>query len=133
MWITSGGKKTGAAVLARTSCQSGRFRLQSFWSRRLNFAFGLFEMGHGESVDALRITISSSVRSLSVPSVASPSPSEPITDLISAANAFCANNEEDVRVPMALKNLAANALEPNLRASRRSTFAGSNIVCALER
>src|SRR5215212_10945166 len=53
----SGGKYVGAAVDARTSCQSGRSRLQarpvSRRDARLYFAFGLFESGHGESVVAL--------------------------------------------------------------------------------
>src|SRR6266850_5714633 len=60
-WIGCGGKYVGAAVLARTSCQSSRSRLQSPSVRALYLASGLLETGHGESVVAFRITRSSSV------------------------------------------------------------------------
>src|SRR5688572_22295280 len=71
---TSGGKKTGAAVLARTNCHNGKFRLQSFRARSLYLANGLFEIGHGESVVALRIIIINTLRSFGSPSsVVSPS------------------------------------------------------------
>ena len=58
-------------MLARTNCQSGRFRLQSARVQSLYFAHGLFDTGQGESVDALRRTIISSVFSLSLPRVVS--------------------------------------------------------------
>src|SRR5437660_484074 len=48
----------GAAVLARTSCQSGIQRLQSGRDGPLYFANGLLLMGHGESVETLRVTTS---------------------------------------------------------------------------
>ena len=70
-FTTSGGKNVGAAVLARTSCQSGKFRLQSPRVNWLYLAPGLFVSGQGESVVALRITIISSVRSFGLPSVVS--------------------------------------------------------------
>src|SRR5436305_3590205 len=53
---TSGGKKIGAAVLARTSCQRGICKLQSLRSRWLYLASGLLETGQGESVVTLRVT-----------------------------------------------------------------------------
>src|SRR5215203_4530421 len=56
---TSGAKKTGAAVLARTSCQSGILRLLSSRERSLYFARGLLLIGQGESVVTLRVTTSS--------------------------------------------------------------------------
>src|SRR5918995_6697883 len=56
---TSGEKKTGAAVLARTSCQSGILRLQSGRDSSLYFASGLLLIGQGESVVTLRVTTSS--------------------------------------------------------------------------
>src|SRR5215831_10157401 len=48
----------GAAVLARTSCQSGIQRLQSPRCGRLYWAKGLLLIGHGESVVTLRDTTS---------------------------------------------------------------------------
>jgi hypothetical protein len=69
---TSGGKKVGAAVLARTSCHSGRRKLLSFRPVWLYFANGLLLIGQGESVLAFRITIISSVRKPGLPSVGSP-------------------------------------------------------------
>src|SRR5262249_49029330 len=68
-WTTSGGKYVGAAVLARTSCHSGSWRLQSSKVVALNFAPGLFERGQGESVVALRRISSSRVCNLSLPRV----------------------------------------------------------------
>src|SRR5947209_202545 len=65
----SGGKYVGAAVLARTNCQSGRSALQSGRPRALYFAKGLLLIGHGESVVTFRITMSRSVLSAAVPSV----------------------------------------------------------------
>src|SRR5215475_2221038 len=56
--MTSGGKYVGAAVLARTSCHSARFVLQAGWPGSLYLANGLLEIGHGESVVALRMTSS---------------------------------------------------------------------------
>src|ERR1044071_5339877 len=56
---TSGGKKTGAAVLARTSCQSGICEFRSGRSGALYFANGLLLIGHGESVVTLRVTTNS--------------------------------------------------------------------------
>src|ERR1039457_423282 len=52
----SGGKYTGAAELARTSCQRGIRRLQSGRPGSLYFASGLLPIGHGESVVTLRVT-----------------------------------------------------------------------------
>src|SRR5260370_31204876 len=69
--ITSGEKYVGAAVLARTSCHSGKFRLFAGCFSSLYFANGLFEIGHGESVVALRITRSSSDLMPGEPSVVS--------------------------------------------------------------
>src|SRR5215208_1656166 len=59
---TSGGKNTGAAVLARTSFQSGMSRLQSARSGSLYLANGLELIGHAESVVALRVTTTSTQR-----------------------------------------------------------------------
>src|SRR5215211_3427968 len=56
---TSGAKKTGAAVLARTSCQSGMLRLLSAREGTLYFARGLLLIGQGESVVTFRATTSS--------------------------------------------------------------------------
>ena len=70
-FTVSGGKYTGAAVLARTSCHRGSRRLESSRARSLYFAPGLFDTGQGESVVAFRITTISSVVSLSLPSVVS--------------------------------------------------------------
>lgn len=67
---TSGAKKVGAAVLARTSCHRGRSRFEPL-STRLNVASGLLLRHHGEFVEALRSTSISSVRSRSLPSVVS--------------------------------------------------------------
>src|SRR5688500_5341703 len=67
----SGGKNVGAAVLARTTCQSGRSRLQSGRDRSLYLPFEQFESGHGESVDAFCRTQRSSVRKRSPPNVVS--------------------------------------------------------------
>src|SRR5437868_5425255 len=87
MWITSGGKYVGAAVLARTSCQTGNFRLQPGRVRSLYFAAGLLVNGHGESVVALRSTIMSNVCSLSEPSVvSSPITSRSISVSLSLSN-----------------------------------------------
>ena len=66
---TSGGKYVGAAVLARTSRQSGSSRLQSGRAGSLYLAYGLLDTGQGESVVALRRTTMSRVRSLSEPSL----------------------------------------------------------------
>src|SRR6185295_19720040 len=68
---TSGGKNTGAAVLARTSCQSGICVLRSGRSGALYFAYGLVLMGHGESVETLRVTTSNRHLSLSESSIVS--------------------------------------------------------------
>src|SRR5262245_759177 len=57
--ITSGGKNTGAAVLARTIFHWGMHRLQSGRSGPLYFAQGLLLIGHAESVVALRVTTTS--------------------------------------------------------------------------
>src|SRR5574340_493661 len=57
-WRTSGGKKTGAAVLARTSCQRGIWRLQSSREGSLYVASGLELMGQGESVVTFLVTTS---------------------------------------------------------------------------
>ena len=67
---TSGGKKVGAAVLARSSCHKGRCRLQSLRCGWLYLARGLLHTGHGESVLWLRITIISRLRRPVLPSVA---------------------------------------------------------------
>src|ERR1044072_1330177 len=68
---TSGGKNTGAALLARTGCQRGIFLLSSGRSGALYFAYGLLLMGHGESVVTLRVTTSNKHLSLSELSVVS--------------------------------------------------------------
>src|ERR1044072_9785036 len=68
---TSGGKNTGAAVLARTSCQSGICVFRSARSGALYFAYGLVLMGQGESVVTLRVTTSNRHFSLSEARVAS--------------------------------------------------------------
>ena len=47
----------GAAVLARISCHSGKFRLQSLRDLSLYLAKGLLEISQGESVLWFRITI----------------------------------------------------------------------------
>src|SRR5216117_777998 len=80
--ITSGEKKVGAAVLARTNCHSGNSRLFAGCALSLYLANGLFETGHGESVVALRITRSSSDLILAEPSVVS-SPKTPLSCLAS--------------------------------------------------
>src|SRR6476660_6721337 len=84
--MISGGKKTGAAVLARTSCQSGIRRLQSERPGSLYLADGLLLIGHAESVVAFRVTTTrrqarlAGARSVSAPNVrrsvcaSSPSP-----------------------------------------------------------
>ena len=56
-------------MLARTSCHSGKFRLQSGRAGSLYLALGLLLSGHGESVVALRSTTISSVLSSSSPKV----------------------------------------------------------------
>src|SRR5215217_4587098 len=72
---TSGGKNTGAALLARTICHSGMFRLQSGRDRSLYVANGLELIGQAESVVALRVTTTSrqrrcsGLRSVSRPNV----------------------------------------------------------------
>src|ERR1044072_6796474 len=68
---TSGGKNTGAAVLARTSCQSGIWLFRSGRLGSLYFALGLLLMGHGESVVTLRVTTSNKHFSSSEASVVS--------------------------------------------------------------
>jgi hypothetical protein len=62
--ITSGGKNTGAAVLARTSFHSSILRLQSARSGSLYLAAGLEEIGQAESVVAFRVTTVSRQRRL---------------------------------------------------------------------
>src|ERR1700722_12493021 len=69
---TSGGKNTGAAVLARTSCQRGILRLQSFRCGSLYFASGLLLIGHGESVVTFLVTASRRHLRLSGSRVVSP-------------------------------------------------------------
>src|ERR1700729_3409814 len=54
--MTSAGKYTGAAVLARTSFHNGIFRLQSVRSGSLYFASGLLLTGHAESVVTFFVT-----------------------------------------------------------------------------
>jgi hypothetical protein len=74
-WITSGGKNTGAAVLARTICHSGMRRLQSGRSGSLYLAKGLLLIGQAESVVVFRVTTTrrqaraSGLRSVSLPNV----------------------------------------------------------------
>src|SRR6185503_4229564 len=70
-WTTSGGKNTGAAVLARTSCQSGILVFRSGRAGELYLAMGLLLMGQGESVVTLRVTTSSKDFSVSESSVVS--------------------------------------------------------------
>src|SRR5947208_17108887 len=65
--ISSGGKKVGAAVLARSNCQRGKFKLQSGREESLKMAFGLLLTGHAPPVDPFRVTTSSSVRNFFVP------------------------------------------------------------------
>src|SRR5215475_1504109 len=59
--ILSGGKYTGAAVLARTIFHCGILRLQSGRVGSLYFAQGLLLSGHAESVVAFRVTMTSRV------------------------------------------------------------------------
>jgi hypothetical protein len=71
-----GGKKTGAAALARTSGESARSRFRSggvlrYRSARLYFARVQLLTGHGESVPVLWSTRSRSERSSGSPSVRS--------------------------------------------------------------
>src|SRR5438045_2018737 len=56
---TSGGKNTGAAVLARTSCHSGNRKLQSSRFSSLYLAKGFVLTGQGESVVTFLVTTSS--------------------------------------------------------------------------
>src|SRR5262249_61522692 len=66
-FTTSGGKYVGAAVLPRTSCHKGMFRLLSFRSGALYFAAGLFVTGQGGTVVGLRKTTIKKVRRYSLP------------------------------------------------------------------
>src|ERR1035438_3503707 len=61
---TSGGKKIGAAVLARASCHKGTFRLQSLRVGSLYLASGFVLTGHGESVVKFFVTTSKRHRRL---------------------------------------------------------------------
>lgn len=58
---SSAGKKVGAAVLARITCQTGVLLLSSSRVGSLYFAAGLELSGHGESVSELWSTARSSV------------------------------------------------------------------------
>src|SRR5215475_6571503 len=87
----SGGKYVGAAVLARTSRQSGRSRLQSSRLRSLYLACGLLEIGHGESVVALRMTIINSVLSPAEPKRGSSGPFPSPVALWNSVRSFSAS------------------------------------------
>ena len=50
MRVLSSPADTGAAVLARTSCQTGSFKLEFARVGSLNFAAGLLDTGQGDPV-----------------------------------------------------------------------------------
>src|SRR5262252_5293376 len=79
--ISSGSKYVGAAVLARSSCQIGIFKLQSGSDGSLKLAFGLLLIGQGEPVEAFRMTISRRVSSRLDPRSAGSLPSAPSQNL----------------------------------------------------
>ena len=57
------GSRSAPPCSARTSFHKGMSRLQSYRFASLYFAFGLFDTGQGESVDAFAMTTISSVLS----------------------------------------------------------------------
>src|SRR5690606_14330653 len=73
-WRISGGKKVGAAVLARTNLYKGIFKLQSCRFKALYLAQGLLEIGQGESVLKFMVTINNKDLNLSDSKLISPPP-----------------------------------------------------------